>query len=52
MIALRAPDVAAASARLKAAKVAHSVREGCVRLAPHFYNTTAELDLALGLIAG
>jgi len=52
VIALRSADVAAASARLKAAKVAHSVREGCVRLAPHFYNTTAELDLALGLIAG
>lgn len=52
VFAFRTADVGQASARLKAAKVAHSVREGCVRLAPHFYNTTAELDLALGLIAG
>lgn len=51
VIALRPRDVDAASQRLKDAKVFHSVREGCVRLAPHFYNTTAELDSALELIA-
>ena len=52
VIALRPRDVAAASERLKAAKVFHSVREGCVRLAPHGYNTVAEMDRALALIAG
>jgi cysteine desulfurase/selenocysteine lyase len=40
-------DVPAASARLRAAKVAHTVREGCVRLSPHFYNTIEEMDVAL-----
>jgi selenocysteine lyase/cysteine desulfurase len=42
--------VAASSERLKAAKVTHSVRTGCVRLAPHFYNTVGELDTALALL--
>ena len=51
VIALRPRDVEAASQRLKDAKVFHSVREGCVRLAPHFYNTASELDRALELIA-
>ena len=51
VIALRPRDVDAASQRLKDAKVFHSVREGCVRLAPHFYNTSDELDRALELIA-
>jgi selenocysteine lyase/cysteine desulfurase len=27
------------------------VREGCVRLAAHFYNTVEELDRALELLA-
>lgn len=52
VIALRPRDVAAASERLKAAKVFHSVREGCIRLAPHCYNTAAEMDRAMGLIGG
>ena len=51
VLAFRTKDVAAASARLTAAKVAHSVRTGCIRLAPHFYNTAAELDAALALLA-
>jgi selenocysteine lyase/cysteine desulfurase len=51
VLALRTPDVAAASERLKAAGIFHSVREGCVRLAAHFYNTAEELDRALELLA-
>ncbi len=51
VLAFRTKDVEAASARLAAAKVAHSVRTGCIRLAPHFYNTSAELDSALALLA-
>ena len=50
--AIRTSDVKAASDRLKAARVAHSVREGCVRLAPHFYNTMEEMDRVLALLAG
>jgi cysteine desulfurase / selenocysteine lyase len=44
----RAPQ--AVSARLTAANVAHSLREGAVRLSPHFYNTTAEVDRALEIL--
>jgi selenocysteine lyase/cysteine desulfurase len=51
VLAFRTADVAASSERLTKAKVAHSVREGCIRLAPHFYNTAAELDEALALLA-
>ena len=36
---------------LKDAKVFHAVREGCIRLSPHFYNTTDELDRALEVLA-
>jgi selenocysteine lyase/cysteine desulfurase len=32
--------------------VYHSVREGHVRLSPHFYTTAAELDRALEIVAG
>ena len=51
VLAFRTKDVAKSSERLTAAKVAHSVRTGCVRLAPHFYNTADELDAALALLA-
>lgn len=51
VIALRPRDVAAASQRLKDARVFHAVREGCIRLSPHLYNTAAELDRALELVA-
>jgi selenocysteine lyase/cysteine desulfurase len=50
VLAFRTKDVAASSARLTAAKVTHSVRTGCIRLAPHFYNTLAEIDAALELL--
>ena len=50
VLAFRTKDVAASSERLKAAKVTHSVRTGCIRLAPHFYNTMQEMDAALGLL--
>jgi cysteine desulfurase/selenocysteine lyase len=51
VLAFRTKDVEASSARLTAARVAHSVRTGCIRLAPHFYNTIAELDMALTVMA-
>jgi len=44
-------DLAAASGRLSAARVSHTVREGGIRLSPHLYNTTAELDIALAALA-
>ena len=43
IIAFRTPDVGADSQRLRAANVVHSVREGAVRLAPHFHNTPDDI---------
>jgi selenocysteine lyase/cysteine desulfurase len=47
---VRPPDAAAASARLTAARVAHSVREGVVRLSPYCYTTFEEIEVALGTL--
>jgi selenocysteine lyase/cysteine desulfurase len=30
--------------------VTHSLREGAIRLSPHFYNTNEEIDSALELL--
>jgi selenocysteine lyase/cysteine desulfurase len=49
-VALR--DLPAAVARLRAAGVAHSVREGAVRLSPHGYNTPGEVARALDALGG
>jgi selenocysteine lyase/cysteine desulfurase len=43
-------DAAGVSERLRLAGVAHSLREGAIRLSPHFYNTEAEIDAALAAI--
>ena len=48
---VRPADAVAASGRLRAARVAHSVREGIIRLAPHCYTTTAEIQVALGALS-
>ena len=37
-------------ARLDQAGVSTSVREGRVRVSPHFYNTTAEIDALLNAL--
>ena len=49
---LRPTDAVAASARLTAKRVAHSVREGTIRLAPHCYTTAEEIEIALHALAG
>lgn len=41
------PDAAAASKRLAEARIIHSLRENMIRLAPHFYNTAAEIDAVI-----
>jgi cysteine desulfurase/selenocysteine lyase len=51
IVAVAPRDPAAASERLAAAGVIHSLREGAIRLSPHFYNTEEEIDTALGLLA-
>jgi selenocysteine lyase/cysteine desulfurase len=52
IVSLAPRDPAAASARLREAGVAHSVREGAVRLSPHGYNTPGELARALDALGG
>ena len=48
---LRPRDAVAASTRLDAARVAHSVREGTIRLSPHCYTTPREIEIALDALA-
>ncbi len=43
-------EAATVSARLTNAKVTHSLREGAIRLSPHFYQTPEEIDAALAVI--
>ena len=50
-VAVAPRDPVAASERLTAAGVIHSLREGAIRLSPHFYNTEEEIDAALALLA-
>jgi selenocysteine lyase/cysteine desulfurase len=52
IVAVAPRDPVAASERLTAAGVIHSLREGAIRLSPHFYNTDDDLDRALARVAG
>jgi selenocysteine lyase/cysteine desulfurase len=52
IVSVRPRDAVHASERLKIANVAHSLREGAIRLSPHCYNTTEEIDRALEVIVG
>lgn len=36
--------------KLKAEKISVSLREGCIRISPHFYNTPDEMEKALSII--
>jgi len=47
---VRPPDANAASARLNEARIAHSVREGTIRLSPHCYTTPGDVKLALAAL--
>ena len=50
IVCLRPRDSEEASQRLKEKGVAHSFREGNIRLAPHIYNTHDEVCAALDLM--
>jgi selenocysteine lyase/cysteine desulfurase len=52
IVAVVPADLAGAAARLAAAGVAHTVREGAVRLSPHLYTTAGDVDAALRLLDG
>jgi selenocysteine lyase/cysteine desulfurase len=47
VVSVRPSDAARASARLHAAGVPHALREGVIRLAPHFYTSADEVERAL-----
>ena len=52
IVAFRQParDAAATHERLLRTDIVTSVREGCVRVSPHFYNTPAEIDRLLAAL--
>jgi cysteine desulfurase / selenocysteine lyase len=52
IVAFRTPNLLADSARLRAAGVVHSVREGAIRLAPHFHNLPEDLSRVMQALEG
>ena len=52
VFAVQPPHLDSVSARLRSHQVIHSVRERCIRLAPHWYTTSAQWERVLGLLLG
>ena len=52
IVAVTPRDPVATSARLTTAGIAHSLREGSIRLSPHVYNTSDEVQRALAVLEG
>lgn len=52
IVAFTMPGYEDASKRLRAAGVTHSVREGAIRLAPHFHNTHGDVGRVLDVLGG
>jgi len=50
VIAFTPTDLIGTSDRLRAANVTHVTREGAIRLSPHCYNTTQEIDEVIKLL--
>lgn len=50
IVSIRPRDGRGVSAKLTAANVVHSLREGSIRLSPYFYNTVEEIDETLRLL--
>jgi selenocysteine lyase/cysteine desulfurase len=50
IVTIRPRDVRAVGARMRDACVIHSVREGTIRLSPHCYTTSEEIDVALAAL--
>lgn len=51
IVAFATTDLDRDSRRLKQAKVTHSVREGAIRLAPHFHNSMAEVERVIDVLS-
>lgn len=52
IVSLAPRDPAAASRRLAEAGVPHALREGAIRLSPHFYTSGEEVERALAVLSG
>ena len=50
IVSIMPPDARATSDRLTAAKVAHSLREGAIRLSPHFFTPDAHVERAIEIL--
>ncbi len=50
IVALATPDVLGDSQRLRDARITHSVREGAIRIAPHFHNTVEDIDRLIAVL--
>ncbi len=50
VVSFAAANLDAMAQRLVAAQVIHTVREGAIRLSPHAYNTTDEIDRVLRIL--
>jgi len=50
ILCVQPPNVGEAFRRLKAARVISSMREGAIRLSPHFYNTIEEMERVVDLL--
>jgi len=51
IVTLRPSDVRTMSGRMRDARVIHSVREGTIRLSPHCYTTSLEIESTIQLLA-
>lgn len=52
IVAIRPRNPDDASARLRQARIIHSLREGMIRLSPHCYNTADEIEQTLRTLEG
>lgn len=52
IVSIAPRDPRAASERLTRARIAHSLREGAIRLSPHCYNTEEEVMRAVAVLVG
>ncbi len=50
VFAVQPPELDVVSARLRSHQVVHSVRERCIRIAPHWYTTSAQWERVLRLL--
>lgn len=50
ILCIAPPDVALVQEQLRAASIIASLREGAIRMSPHFYNTMDDMDKVVGVL--